>query len=139
MPVIGKQRAGKGSRLSVNGVNLRGNNIEWSGRGDDLDTTNYECNGQEQGTVGVFGDDINVDVLWDASENPIDNNAAPGIYPRDNLPNVYAYQNVVDNTFWLAALERVLTAATSHPIRGLVGFKASMKSNGGRTIPVGSV
>ncbi len=139
MAVSGKQRAGKGCRLSVAGVILRATNIDWQGRGDDLDTTNYECNGQEQGTIGIFGDDMNVEAYWDASANPIDSNVAPGIYPRDNLANVYAYINVVDNTFWLAALARVLTCSTSHPVRGLVGFKASMKSNAGRTIPAGSV
>ncbi len=93
MAVIGKQRAGKFCRLQVNGVNLRANNADWTNRTDDLDTTNYECNAAEQGTVGVFGNDLNIEAYWDASENPCDVNAAPGIFPRDNLPNVLLYQN----------------------------------------------
>jgi hypothetical protein len=139
MGVVGKQRAGKGCRLQVDNVDLRATNMDWNSRTDDLDTSNYECEGFEQGTVGIFGNDLNVEAYWDASTNPIDVNTAPGIYPRDNLPNVLAYQSVNDDTFWQAELARVLSCSTSHPVRGLVGFKASMKSNGGAENPTGSV
>jgi hypothetical protein len=138
MGVVGHQRSGKGSRSSINGVNLRGTNFDVTRRADDIDTTNYECNGEEQGTVGVVGTDVNYEAYWDSQENPIDSGQAPGIYPRDNLPNVILYLNLTDAIAWNAALCRVLSSNTSAPVRGIVGFKSTMKSNGGCLLPTGN-
>lgn len=135
--MAGKQRSAKGSRISVGNVNL--NLAEWDAthRGDDLDTTNFESGGVEQGTIGIEVVEYDLKGDWDAGRNPFD--SPPGLYPRDDLLTVRLYENVSDNCFWAFPTSRVISARNSAQIRGKVVFEASCKSNGTFTKPTGSV
>jgi hypothetical protein len=133
MPVTGAARSGKGSRISANGTNL--NQSEWNTdfKGDDLDTTVFESQGYDEGTIGIEGVDWDFKGRWDAIQNFY--NSPPGIFPQDQYPNLIFYESVSDNVFWLVTLARILSAKNGATVRGLVTFESSGKSNGSFVIP----
>lgn len=141
----GKQRSGKASRLTVAGVNLNVKNMSVSQHADDLDTTNFEAAGYDNGTNGVTGVDWDFDGDWDAGRNFYD--SPPGIYPRDDLgvnrngvgSATLLYPNVADNNPTTIPTSRVISSKNTMPVRGLVGFQATCKSNGQFTMSTGSV
>ena len=137
MAVTGKQRAGKGSRVQVTAINL--NMVEWTfeAKGDDLDTTNFESAGNEQGTIGIIVADFQVRGDWDAGRNPYD--SPPGIYPRDDLSALKFYENVTDNIFHSVSIARLLSTRNGSQVRGKVTFEFSGKSNSGFTLATGSI
>lgn len=139
MAAVGHQRAGKNSRWIVAGTTIRAKSWSVTWRGDDLDTTNMESQGEEQGTIGVNVREWQGAFDWDAQQNAYD--SPPGLYPRDDLGLVKMYESVSDNVFWSIATNRVLSAANSAEVKGLVQFNASGKSNGpgAATAPTGSV
>jgi len=134
--MAGKQRAGKGARLQIGGTNLNAKTANVTERGDDLDTTNFEAQGFETGTIGVQVCEQEIESDWDAGRNYYDN--PPGIYPRDDLANVVIYENVNDGRFWSFPTSRVLSSRNIISVRPLVGFNWSGKSNGTYTRPTGS-
>src|SRR5262245_30363426 len=115
MPVVGKMRSGKGSRISVGGQNLNLAEFTVERRGDDLDTVNFECEGEDQGIIGILSTDISARGDWDAGANPVD--SPPGIYPRDDLANVKFFTNTSDGVFWGFDFMRVLSARNSSQVR----------------------
>lgn len=141
----GKQRSAKASRLTVLGANLNVKTINVSQHSDELDTTNIEAAGYDTGTVGVTGLDWDFDGDWDAGKNFYD--AVPGIYPRDDLgvtrtgagSSTIIYGNVADNVPTTVPTSRVVSSKNTMPVRGLVGFSATCKSNGQFTMSTGSV
>jgi hypothetical protein len=136
--VVGKQRAGKNSRWQVGNTNLRANTWRNTYRGDDLDTTNFESGGAEQGTIGVTVIEWTGGMDWDASINAFDN--PPGLYPRDDLGSVKCYENIGDNVLWSIPANRVLSAENGAEVRGKVSFSANGKSQGGGFfLPTGSL
>lgn len=135
---VGHQRSGKGARVQVEGGNLRMASYETTERTDDLDTTNFESGGYEQGTVGIIGLDWSVRGPWDASTNNFDD--PPGFYARDNLGLTKIFPSVTDNTFWNIPESRVLSSSNSAEVKGLVQMAASCKANGqGWSQPTGSI
>lgn len=134
---VGKARSGKGARVSAGGTTLRAAEFEAAQQADDLDTTNFECSGTEQGTIGVLSATWSIRGDWDASVNMFDN--PPGLYPRDDLLNLYLYTNLVDNVYWYFATARVLSSRNSGQVRGKVTFEASGKNQGTFVSPTGSV
>ena len=135
MPIAGAQRAGKGSRWQVNAINLRMGKWDCDWKGDDLDTTNFESGGFEQGIIGINVAPWNGSGLWDASIPPYLD--PPGIFPRSALLNVFFYTSVTDNVGWFLPIARVFSAKTGAEVRGLVTFESSGKSNSTFTPPVG--
>lgn len=136
--MAGLQRAGRGSAVVVNGTHL--NMAEWraNGRGDDLDTTNFESGGAETGLIGVQVIEWDMGGDWDAINNFYDE--PPGIYPRDDFGTLRLYQSFADGINWILNLNRVLSAENSTQVRGKVSFRASGKSNGNiNFFPSGSV
>ena len=131
-----KPRAGKKGRFTVGGTRLAMKELNIDYHGDDLDTTSFESNGKDAGTIGILGCGVDGKGDWDAGQNPLDD--PPGIYPRDDLPNVQAILNSQDAQAWNFPLLRVLSAKNAIPVRGLVGFDFSGKSNGDFTPPQGS-
>lgn len=138
MAAVGHQRAGKFSRVQVAAVNLRMANWKATYRGDDLDTTNMESGGTEQGTIGVIVIEWTLGGDWDASINAFDN--PPGLYPRDDLGTIRFFENVADNVGYLIPASRVLSAENGAEVKQKVTFSASGKSQGLGTVPpTGSV
>ena len=132
-----KQRSGKNAAVSVQGSLL--NFAKWSAdvKGDRLDTVNFESGGVGEGIVGIeevstsFGGD------WDAGDNPFDD--PPGLYPRDDLPDVVFTENTTDNVFWNFDYMFIETARNSAEVRGKVSFETSGYSQGVYDTPTGSV
>ena len=134
---MAKQRSGKGGRVQWNGTNLVLKKWSVTEYGDDLDTTNFESGGVEEGKTGVTRVEFSFEGDWDAARNPFD--SPPAIYPRDDGGPCKLYENVTDNVYWNFPVVRVLSATNSAEARGLVAFSASCKNNGTYTRPTGSV
>jgi hypothetical protein len=137
MPAIGHMRSGKGSRATVGGVNMRKTDWEADYQADDLDTTNFESAGFDQGTVGIVSCPWTLKGCWDAQQNEYDD--PPGLFPRDDLGLVKLYTSVSDNVFWSLPTNRVISGKNSTSVKQLVMFEASCKTNGSFTRPTGSV
>lgn len=135
---VGHFRAAKGSRVSVEATILKKSTWEVTYRGDDLDTTTFESQGFEQGTIGIVGLDWSLGANWDAQQNNLDD--PPGLFPRDNLGTVIFFENVSDNVFWNIPVNRVISSKNGAEVRALVTFSSEGKSNGtGIAQPTGSV
>ncbi len=107
-------------------------------KGDDLDTTNFESVGLEQGTIGVIVIEWSLGGDWDANINAFD--SPPGLYPRDDLGSVKFFSNVADNVGYSIPANRVLSAEHGAEVKGKVTFSSSGKSQGsGTLVPTGSV
>lgn len=130
-----RHRAGKQGRISWEGTAL--NLKEWTSdhKGDDLDTTNFEDNGLETGKIGIEVVDFTIKGDWDAGFNYYGD--PPGIFPKDDAGPIMLYLSSpsYDNKFWSLPLARVLSARSSVPVRGLVSFEATCKSQGPFTKP----
>lgn len=140
MAVVGKQRAGKNSRVQIVATNLRMANWRCTTRGDDLDTTNFESAGADQGTIGVEVSEWTCGGDWDAGINHYD--SPPGLYPRDDLGAMKFYENVSDNVAHNISMNRVISAENGAEVRGKVTFSATGKSQGvliSASRPTGSV
>jgi hypothetical protein len=135
---IGKQRAGKNTRFQVAATNLRAATWRIAWRGDDLDTTNFESGGEEQGTIGTTVREWTVGGDWDAAVNAYDN--PPGLYPRDDLGAIKAWEHYAEGPFHYIPANRVLSAENGAEVKGKVTFTASGKSQGGGSAaPTGNV
>jgi hypothetical protein len=130
----GKQRAGAGSRIRIGGaVNLNGNSWDCDRTGDDLDTTNFESQGEEEGIIGVKASPFNYSGDWDAGANWFGN--PPGIFVRADGPSHQFFFSVADNTGILLPGVRLLSTRNSAQVRGKVTFNASGRSQGSAGIP----
>lgn len=135
--MAGKQRSAKNSRIRVGSINL--NHAKWDAewQGDDLDTTNFESGGKEDGLIGIEVVIFSGGGHWDAGRNPFD--SPPGIFPRADGGPLSLLENVTDNVGWTLPLVRFLSSKNSSEVRGLVTFDFSGRSNGVFTQPTGSV
>lgn len=136
MPITGKQRAGKNARIKVQGTPLNYGDYDCDDKADDLDETNFESGGLEQGTIGIEVVEYTAGGFFDAGAMPYDD--PPGLFPRDNLPNMLVYPSVTDGTFWNFPLARVFTAKNSANVRAMVLFTWGGKSQGPFSRPTGS-
>jgi hypothetical protein len=126
-------RSGKRGSVSVQGAQMALQEFDAEYHGDDLDTTNFEDQGFDNGLIGIVGCNINFKGNWDSAQKPTGN--PPGLYPRDDLTNVVATPSTIDNTPWNLPLARVLSSKNNTPVRGTVGFETSLKSSGTFTPP----
>lgn len=133
----GKFRSGKTGRTTVNAQTIKNNEWDVTYRGADLDTTNFESNGYEEGLTGLIGADWTIKGDWDAGVNPYDN--PPGLYPRDDGVNMVLYPKVADNKPFTFPLWRCDSTRVGVRTDGKVTFDASGKSQGSFSIPTGSV
>lgn len=137
MAVVGTFRSGKDARVQVDGANLNLGNWDYTHHADDLDNVNFESNGLDQGIIGVEGADANFDGFFDHGVNPADD--PPGVYPRDDLPNVNLYTNVDDDLYCSLPLARCLSIKINTAVRDQVKFAATCKSQAEFSDPTGSV
>lgn len=135
--MAGKQRSAKNSRIRVAATTLNYARWDANWRGDDLDTTNFESAGLEEGLIGIEVVEFSGGGHWDAGRNPFDQ--PPGIFPRSDGGPVELIENVTDNIGWLLNVVRFLSTRNSAELRGVVSFEFSGKSNGAFSRPTGSV
>lgn len=83
---VGTFHSGKNSRASVSGAHLTLRTYSVDHQGDDLDTSNFECNGFRQGVIGLEVLHWGLDGDWDSEQNRFDD--PPGLYPRDDGDNM---------------------------------------------------
>ena len=125
---------GKGARCQVGNplTTLFVKDATIDPKADDEDTSNFESQGYDSGTTGLWGCGIDCSGDWDSGLARYGN--PPGIYPRDDLQQKY-FINVTDNFFFLFPYSRVLTTTVAIPTRTLISFKFSGKSNGPMSLP----
>lgn len=136
MPVStpsGAFRAGKSSRAQVNTQNMTTANWDATYRGENLDTTNFESNGYEEGIIGVIGLDWSLSGRWNASQNP--NFDPPGLFPTEVGINMLLFINTSDNTSYSMPKYRCTSGKASTSATGAVDFTASGMSQGQFTAP----
>jgi hypothetical protein len=133
----GIQRSGKTSELSVQGVLLTQSKWSCIYSGVDLPTLNFQSAGLDEGILGPEGLRWEFSGDWDAGTNSYDD--PPGVYPRDNLPNLLMILNPVDAQVFDMPYARVRSSTVATDVNGLVTFQASGMSQGPFTVPTGSV
>lgn len=141
----GKQRASKTARVLVGATALTFSSWNLNLTGEDLITTNFEsynvaaANTFREGILGDIGvDNATFGGDWDAGTNPL--GTPPGLYPRDDLPNLAFYTSRLDAILWNFPFFRVRTATNGAQVPGgKVTFQSGGSSQGPFTFPVGSV
>jgi hypothetical protein len=139
----GKQRAAKTSRVLIGAQALTFASWEVTLNGEDYDTTNFESYnaiaGQTygEGILGPVECDLKFGGDWDAGPNPL--GSPPGLYPRDDLQNVYFYTSRIDMVFWTFPYVRIRSSVNGGEVRGKVTFNTSGKSQGPFTFPTASI
>jgi len=131
----GSFRAGRNSRAQVNAQNMT--TAQWSAtfRGENLDTTNFESNGYEEGIIGIWGLDWSLSGSWNAAQNP--NADPPGLFPTEEGSDMFLYVNVSDDTAYEMSTFRCTQGQASTTATGKVEFTASGMSQGSFTVPTG--
>lgn len=132
-----KARAGFLGRVKATGVNLKLNKWSVTPRSEDIDTTNFESGGYEEGIGGVVGADVTFEGLWDAGQNPYDN--PPLLVPGTIITNVYLYINKNETQFFLFPSLRIIQAPVNVDVPGKSTYSITAKSDGSFTFPSGSV
>ncbi len=133
----GIQRSGKTSALSADSVTMAMSKWNCTEEGDDLDTVNFDSLGLGEGILGIQRLRYTAGGAWDAGVNSIDN--PPGIYVRDDLPNLILSLNVSDATAYEMPYARVRSATVGTDVKGLVTFDWAGMSQGIYALPTGSV
>lgn len=133
-----RPRSGKRGRVTVGTTPATLYLKEWdcTDHGDDLDTTNFESSGYDEGIIGIEGCDVSFKGDWNAAQERFTD--PPGLYPRSDARNVVLYINTTDTTRWIFDYFRFLSVQNNCPVRGLVSFDTSGKSNGTFTRPSGT-
>jgi len=150
---VGNFRAGKGGRVEfIESVSTVCKMMKYSvkERGNNLDTTNFECwtsaygsSGSgggicfEQGLIGVQGADFDISGNYDAAQNPYDD--PPGLYVRDDGPETVLYTNRTDDIYYDFLETRFLNTTLDVSVDGMVAFSVSGMSQYTFIRPTGSV
>ncbi len=133
----GIQRSGKASALSADSVTMAMSKWNITEEGDDLDTVNFESQGLGEGILGIQRLRYTAGGAWDAGVNAIDE--PPGIFVRDDLPNLLMVINVTDTTGYSMPFARVRSVTVGTDVKGLVTFDWAGMSQGIYGAPTGSV
>lgn len=145
----GFQRAAKTCQIGINsGAQLLAfSSWEVKLAGEDLKTTNFDSWDNavletfDEGIMGTLSADVSFGGDWDASMNPVDGAAPPGLYPRDDLGNVTFSTSRLDLaiTDWSFPYLRLRGATNGGKIGDKVTFDCSGMNQGPFTRPTGSV
>src|SRR5579863_8063793 len=79
---VTRKQAGKACRVVWEGINLQGQSYTVTYHGDDLDTTHWESLGFDEGTIGVVGCELTLEMQWNPTANMFDD--PPGVFTRDD-------------------------------------------------------
>lgn len=129
----GHFRAGKNSSVSCNAQFLTQN--MWSAvyNGADLDVTNFESNGYDEGILGIIDLTWSLKGDWNAAQNP--NANPPGLFPTDSGANLLLGVNASDVTFYDMPAFRCFSGTARTTATGKVEFESNGKSQGPFTVP----
>jgi hypothetical protein len=133
----GVQISGKTSRISADSTVLSLAKFNVVEEGQDIDTVNFDSDGFGEGILGIQFLRWTLGGLWDAGTNPLDD--PPGIYVRDDLPDLILYLNVSDDQAYTMDYARVRSSTVGTDVHGAATFDASGMSQGEYILPEGSV
>jgi hypothetical protein len=142
----GSQRAGKTSQVNANNTALAFSSYNVTVSGEDHSTNNFNSwdaagwdGGQafDEGLLCFVKADIDFGGDWDAGVNPYDD--PPGLFPRDDFPNLKLFTSIIDVVDFDFAYMRIRSAKTGAEATGSVTFEVSGMSQGSFTLPTGSV
>jgi hypothetical protein len=133
----GTQRAAKTSRVQLGsgGAFLTFASFDVRVIGADLPTTNFESYNVPraetfaEGIQGILSCDFSFGGAWDAGTKPTNN--PPGLYPRDDLPNVNLITSRIDGTAWGFTYARIRGTTQGSTVEGLVLFNVNDAKNQG--------
>ena len=141
----GHQRAGKTAQVRANNVALAYSSYDVTVSGEDHSTNNFTSwdeagwgGGQsfDEGLLCFVKADITFGGDWDAGYNAYDN--PPGMYPRDDFPNLEFFTSIIDVVDFVFPYMRIRSAKTGAEATGSVTFECSGMSQGPFTLPTGS-
>jgi len=141
----GFQSAGKASRVVVGRSPLTCASFEAAWKVDDYPTTNFEsfdvALGQSfgEGIDGPLDADIKFGGDWDMGTNPLDVDAPPGLYPRDDLENLQFVISQLFAPLWDFPIARIRSATNGGDVKGKVTFQCGGMNQGLFFFPSGSV
>ena len=125
--------AGKNSRVRSSGQDLTANTWSATYNGIDLDVTNFESNGFDEGIKGVEKLTWSLDAAWNTAQNP--NDDPPGLFPTDGGTDLIMYVNTADADGYNMPLYRVFNGTAGATAKGNVTFRADGCSQGTFTAP----
>lgn len=129
----GSFRAGKTSRAQCNAQDMTMASWTATYDGMDLDVTNFESAGFEEGIIGVKSLQWTVSGRWNASQNP--NADPPGLFPTDAGLNLKLYVSTNDNTAYLMPVFRCFKGTAKTSAKDAVDFEADGHSQGTFSVP----
>lgn len=143
IPGTGYQRAGKTSRILVSGLPLTYASWRVSMSSTKLDTMNFES--YNVATGESFGEGLHDGLEagltgggdWDAHAAPYGD--PPGLYVRDDLPNLLYYTSRIDNVGWVFPLAQIISSENGAEVKGKVTFSFAGNSQGPFLLPEASV
>lgn len=139
----GIQRAGKTSQVEANSTVLNFASYSVEEWGDDLQTVNFgsynvaEDATFDEGILGVQGARCRFGGDWDAGQVPTAN--PPGLFPRDDLPNLTLTPDRNDPDSWVFSYFRLRGTNQGSTTKGKVTFDCSGMNQGVYTRPLTSV
>lgn len=130
MPVVGtgSQRGGRLSRVLLGVTPLYQSSWSANWVSGNSDITNFENQGLEVGLIAVQSVQFNFGGDWDATGNYFAN--PPGIFPRDDLANLFLIINRNEAPRWTFACARIRSATVSSEVHSAVSFQAAGASQG---------
>ncbi len=149
----GFQRAAKASQVFVDSnVELAFASWKTTTKVEDLNTTNFssfDTNTQQsfdEGISAIMGCDVQFGGDWDANATPFGTDTTfpsgagnpPGLYPRDDLANVFFVVNRNDQSQWVFPYVRLRQSENSGEVRQKVLFNCTGMNQGIFSYPVSS-
>ena len=131
----GHFRSGKNSAISVGGSFLSWANWDANYEGRDLDVTNFESNGFDEGIIGIVSLTWNLSGSWNAAQSPY--TTPPILFPSDQGQNMAMYPFFADGAAnYNMPQYRCLSGHGTTKTDGTVEFSANGKSQGTFTVPM---
>ncbi len=143
----GMQRAGTGSAVAVEDLELFQTKWTANCRAAELDTTNFRSFSSAQniswseGIYGIWSSDWSFSGDWAADQNMLSPDFPPGVFPRDDLQTLALIINVIDNPpqLWGYPYARVRSAESSSQVDGKISISASGMNQGEFEPPAGNI
>lgn len=133
----GHFRSGKNSRAQCGTSPQNMTQANWTAdyAGEDLDVTNFESNGYDEGICGVLSLAWSLSGRWNAAQNPFAD--PPGLFPTDEGDSLNLFVNVSDSTSYGMTQFRCKSSKVTTSAKGAVDFESSGMSQGSFTTPSG--
>jgi hypothetical protein len=133
---------GSNGRVSVNGNVATATKYGVNIRASDLPTTSFNSTNTDQfgfktcfeeSTYGIQGADITWEGSYDTNTTPF---GGLGIFPGQQVDNVYIFVNKYSSKFFSFPLVAILTVNVMSDVNGLVTYSVTAKSSGPFLVPI---